>query len=92
MPMFGKDKKKVELIRNLGDLYKKLNFEIGLSIGDFPPIEQMQKILPNLDFSKFKSLNQKLVDRVKEMLNNDIPNLLAMIPQESQVTAEEKVI
>ncbi|XP_070712322.1 EH domain-containing protein 1-like [Pempheris klunzingeri] len=92
MPMFGKDKKKAELIANLPDIYRQLTRELSLSVGDFPPVESMRKILPDFDFMKFNTLNSKLITKVQTMLQNDIPTLLGMIPQESQVTAEEKTV
>ena len=36
------------------------------------------------DFTKFKPLDRKLVERVDKMLSEDVPRLMSMIPQEEQ--------
>ncbi len=40
--MFGKDSKKKELIKNLGEIYTQLQREHQISPGDFPDIKRMQ--------------------------------------------------
>lgn len=40
--MFGRDGKKRELIKNLGNIYKTLELEHQISAGDFPDLEKMQ--------------------------------------------------
>lgn len=40
--MFGKDGKKKELIKNLGNIYKSIEQEHQISAGDFPDLEKMQ--------------------------------------------------
>jgi hypothetical protein len=42
----------------------------------------MQELLRNMDFTKFKPLEKKLLDRVDKMLAEDVPKLMSMIPQE----------
>ncbi|XP_072402144.1 EH domain-containing protein 1-like [Diabrotica undecimpunctata] len=84
--MFGKDSRKKELIKNLGQIYDKLQREHQISPGDFPEIKKMQEVLANLDFSKFNPLKPKLLDIVDRMLAEDISILMAKIPLE----AEEK--
>lgn len=43
--MFGKDSKKKELINKLGDVYKVIQRDYGISAGDFPSLEKMQTTL-----------------------------------------------
>ncbi|KAG5899724.1 hypothetical protein JTB14_030112 [Gonioctena quinquepunctata] len=80
--VFGKDSKKKELIKNLGQIYDKLQREHQISPGDFPEIKKMQEVLVNLDFSKFNPLKPKLLDIVDRMLSDDISVLMAKIPLE----------
>lgn len=40
--MFGKDSKKKELIKNLGDIYLQIQREHQISPGDFPELKRMQ--------------------------------------------------
>ncbi|CAH1103169.1 unnamed protein product [Psylliodes chrysocephalus] len=84
--IFGKDSRKKELIKNLGQIYDRLQREHQISPGDFPEIKKMQDVLINLDFSKFNPLKPKLLDIVDRMLSDDISTLMAKIPME----AEEK--
>ena len=54
--VFGKDSKKKDLIKNIGNIYDRLQREHQISPGDFPDIKKMQEVLQNQDFSKFHSL------------------------------------
>ena len=40
--VFGKDSKKKELIKNLGQIYEQIQREHQISPGDFPDIKKMQ--------------------------------------------------
>ncbi|XP_060516136.1 EH domain-containing protein 1 [Cylas formicarius] len=84
--VFGKDSKKKDLIKNLGNIYEKLQREHQISPGDFPDIKKLQEGLASCDFSKFNPLKPKLLDIVDRMLAEDISKLMAMIPLE-EVTA-----
>ena len=53
-------------------------------MGDFPKLDRMQDLLRNTDFSKFKPLDRKLLERVDKMLSEDVPKLMSMIPQEER--------
>jgi len=83
--VFGKDSKKKELIKNLDGLYAQLQREHQISPGDFPEIKKMQEQLANHDFTKFHTLDIKLLDRVDRMLAEDIAKLMAMIPLDEEV-------
>lgn len=80
--MIGKDSKKKELIKNLGQIYDKLQREHQISPGDFPDIKKMQEVLQNQDFTKFHPIKPKLLEIVDRMLADDISSLMAKIPQE----------
>ena len=81
--MFGKDAKKKELIKNLGQIYEQLQREHQISPGDFPDIKRMQEQLVHHDFTKFPPLKPRLLEAVDRMLAEDIARLMAVIPQEN---------
>ena len=87
--MFGKDSKKKELIKGLGDIYAKIEREHQISMGDFPNLARMKEQLQHHDFTKFHSLKPKLLETVDYMLANDIARLMQMIPNEEAVMSRE---
>ncbi|KAL0819150.1 hypothetical protein ABMA28_008405 [Loxostege sticticalis] len=90
--MFGKDGKKKELIKNLGQVYDRIQREQQISPGDFPDIKKMQETLANHDFTKFHPLKPKLLEVVDQMLATDIARLMDMIPQEDVNIVSEPLI
>ncbi|CAG9793511.1 unnamed protein product [Diatraea saccharalis] len=90
--MFGKDGKKKDLIKNLGQVYDRIQREQQISPGDFPDIKKMQENLANHDFSKFHPLKPKLLEVVDHMLATDIARLMDMIPQEDVNIVSEPLI
>lgn len=85
MPRFiGKNKKKKELIKNLPVLFKRVQEEHMVSSSDIPPVEAMQTKLAQCDFTKFPLLKEKLVQAVDQMLDQDIAELLSIVPQDSE--------
>lgn len=90
--MFGKDSKKKDLIKNLGQIYDRIQREHSISPGDFPDIKKMQEVLQHQDFTKFHSLKPHLLDIVDNMLAKDIARLMEMIPQEEMTLVTEPVV
>lgn len=90
--VFGKDSKKKDLIKNLGQIYDRIQKEHSISPGDFPDIKKMQEVLQHQDFTKFHSLKPHLLDIVDNMLAKDIARLMEMIPQEEQALVVEPVV
>ncbi|XP_021693445.1 EH domain-containing protein 3 isoform X1 [Aedes aegypti] len=90
--VFGKDSKKKDLIKNLGQVYDRIQKEHQISPGDFPDIKKMQEVLANQDFSKFHSLKIPLLEVVDRMLATDIARLMNMIPQEEMTMVSEPLI
>ncbi|KAF2880867.1 hypothetical protein ILUMI_25306 [Ignelater luminosus] len=89
MPVFGKDSKKKDLVKNLSDLFKRLQDEHGISMGDFPEIGKMQEHLSKSDFSKFHTFKPKLMEAVDKMLSDDIAQLMSMIPHQEDLAEEQ---
>lgn len=90
--VFGKEAKKKELIKNLGQIYDQIQREQQISPGDFPDLKKMQENLANHDFTKFNVLKPRLLEVVDKMLAEDIARLMAMIPQEEVSTTNEALI
>ncbi|KAJ0009204.1 hypothetical protein NQD34_016619 [Periophthalmus magnuspinnatus] len=80
--LFGREKKKEELILRLPEIYTILQREHHISPGDFPNVAKMQDQLQHYDFSKFPSLKMKLIESVDKMLASKIAVLMAMIREE----------
>ncbi|XP_067939205.1 EH domain-containing protein 3-like isoform X1 [Watersipora subatra] len=83
--MFGKDSKKKELINKLGEVYKQIQREYGISLGDFPNIDKMKMSLEVAsvhDFKKFQPLKPRLMENVDKMLADEVSRLMAMVPTE----------
>ncbi|PNF36009.1 EH domain-containing protein 1 [Cryptotermes secundus] len=90
--MFGKDGKKKELIKNLGQIYDQLQREHQISPGDFPEMKKMQEYLVHHDFTKFHPLKPRLLEVVDKMLAEDIARLMAMIPHEEVHIVSEPLV
>jgi EH domain-containing protein 1 len=90
--MFGKDGKKKELIKHLGNIFTDIEREYGIPAGDFPDLHDMQEKLLHHDFTKFHPFKKPLLDAVDKMLAEDIAKLMAMIPQEQIETKEDTTL
>lgn len=90
--VFGKDTKKKELIKNLGQIYDQIQREQQISPGDFPDLKKMQENLAHHDFTKFNPIKPRLLEVVDKMLAEDIAKLMAMIPHEESVSQSEPLI
>lgn len=90
--VFGKDKKKAELIKGLGDIFRRIQMQHEISPGDFPNLQRMQENLQYHDFTKFNPMKPKLLEKVDQMLSGDIARLMAMLPQEAEQRTEEQTV
>lgn len=90
--VFGKESKKRDLIKNLPQIFARIQKEHNISPGDFPDAAKMQNNLLEYDFNKFHNLKPKLVETVQKMLNEDIAQLISMIPHEELRAEEESKI
>ncbi|XP_022668955.1 EH domain-containing protein 1-like [Varroa jacobsoni] len=91
-PLFGKESKKKELIKNLDQIFMQVQKEQKISPGDLPDLREMQEKLVTFDFTKFKSFNKKLLDDVDVILGSEISKLMGMIPQEQAAAAEAGLV
>jgi len=90
--MFGKEKKKEELIKKLGETFRRLEMQHEISPGDFPNLQRMQENFAYHDFAKFNSLKPKLIEKVDEMLSLDITLLMSMLPHEALENTESQTV
>nr|CAD7194636.1 unnamed protein product [Timema douglasi] len=90
--LFGKEAKKQKLISELDRIFEQVQLKYQVSPGDFPDIRKMKMQLAIYDFSRFRTVNQRLLDVVDEMLATDIANLMALIPQEEASTMDKRII
>jgi hypothetical protein len=82
MPMMmGFAKKQKQLIENLPTVFRSVMKKFNLAPGDFPDIRDFQDKLAEMEFSKFHSLKQKLIDDVETVLSHDIPRLMEALPR-----------
>lgn len=86
MPLLiGKEQKKQELLKDLGETFRRVEKESGVPSGDFPDLARMQKLLVDADFSSFPKLNGSMLRAVDDMMRTDITNLMRKIPEEQTV-------
>jgi len=78
--LFGKGRKKKELIKNLPSLLKKIQEEHMVSHTDMPEVSDLQEKLSQADFLKFPPLKDKLIAQVNNMLDRDIADLMGIVP------------
>jgi GTPase involved in cell partitioning and DNA repair len=63
--VFGKGRKKKELIKNLPQLLKKIQEEHMVATSDLPEVTGMQDKLAQADFQAFPPLKEKLIAQVR---------------------------
>ena len=81
----GSAEKKQELLKDLGETFRRVEKENGVPLGDFPDLARMQKHLVDADFSSFPKLNGSMLRNVDDMMRTDITNLMRKIPEEQTV-------
>ncbi|CAG8652866.1 4159_t:CDS:2 [Dentiscutata erythropus] len=85
MPMWGKTSKQNELIAKLDQEFVKIQHKYRLAPGDFPNLERFKAGLSVYKFDKFNNLKSQLVEKADDALSNDLPKLMAKIPQGNRV-------
>lgn len=84
--IFGKDKKRKELLNDLGSVFRQVMNENNLSYGDFPDINKFKSGVESMDLNKFPKLKgdrmkkgQRMVE-LNRALKATIPALLNKLP------------
>jgi hypothetical protein len=84
--MFGKDKKKKELLDGLGVVFRTVMKQHNLSVGDFPDMAKFKRDVELLDFTELPKIKGrrmqggKRLEALDEALNVRIPALLNRLP------------
>lgn len=85
MPMLiGVSAKKTELIRNLGEEFKKVMRLYRVPPGDFPEIERFRVHLNDYDFKDFARLDVKMMEKLEHALTKELPKLMHTIDPPKQ--------
>jgi len=84
IPVMGKDSKKKDLLKKLGDVYVKIQEEYNIPAADLPDLETTREKLRKFDFSKFSPYNKELIARVDKMLSEDMPRIMSLMPAEER--------
>jgi len=87
--VFGKEKAKNRMIKELAEIFKKLSQQHRISIGDFPKVSMMQEKLKIMDWNKFKSLSSSMIAKVDDMIAKDIAELMVAIQRDEAAQQEE---
>jgi len=82
MPTFGKEGKKKELLKTLDKVFEQISLEHQIPMADFPDIQETREKLARYDFTKFHSINQKMIDATTKMIGEEIPRLMKLMPAE----------
>jgi EH domain-containing protein 1 len=71
-------------------VFETVSKKYNLNIGDFPPVQNVQDKLRDMDFSKFSRLKTDLIDELDEILLTSVPRLLESLPgiNSSAITAD----
>merc|ERR1719376_425289 len=80
--MFGKEKAKNKMIKDLAEIFKHLSQQHRISIGDFPKVSMMQEKLKTMDWSQFKKLSSSMIAK-------DIAELMIAIQRDEAAQQQE---
>lgn len=90
--IFGRKDRQRQLIKNLGDIFARIQNDHQISAGDFPNLRRMQDQLKRHDFSAFHGLKPKLLETVDQMLAEDVARLMQLMPTDEEVCREVPVV
>jgi len=81
---YGKEKKKTSLIKDLDQLYIKIQRQRDLPANDFPDVEELKKNLSILPW-EFKKITEKDIKNIDRLFEVDIPSLVEILPEIGQM-------
>jgi len=79
---FGHSAEKERILANLHQICYELSQSKNLPLGDFPNPDIMKQRLINIDFTKLSYLDSRKMQALTELLDQDLPELLKLIPEE----------
>lgn len=80
---FYKNKKKNELIDKLDETYTTLCSQLNLAMGDFPNLTFMQTKLQAADWSRFRKMDLRKLDKLDKVINEDLSKLMSAVADTS---------
>lgn len=80
--MMGREKKQKKLIADLPNVFRTIMKKYDLSPGDFPDITDFSNKLSESKFADFNTLSEKQIGELDKVLNEDIPRMMEMLPNE----------
>jgi hypothetical protein len=90
--VFGKDKKKQEILKNITAHFKVVSEKYNIPKGDFPNPQRFVKSLEHFEIHKFPKMKKEIMAAMEEVLTTDMPKLMALVPtSKTQPVTEEKI-
>ena len=78
--MFGKERKKKELMEKLDTIFKQVQDEYEVSPGDFPKLSHMKAKLEIADWSTFKVVEKAQLQKIDRLLCEDLTKMMHVLP------------
>ena len=88
MPYIRKDAAKRNLLKNLEGTIYSVESKHGKCTGDLPAIDKLREALFKADWTKFRSVDKKQLDKLDRMLKDEMSKLIAMLPAEVAAAGE----
>jgi len=85
---FGKEKTQQKILTNLLDMFKQVQQETKLPMGDFPHVDRFRETLKRFDIKKFPKVDKKMLADMHHALSVDIPQLMKMLPSYDEMDQE----
>ena len=82
MPVLRKEAAKKSMLKNLEDTIKSIEMKHGTCSGDLPPLDKLREMLARADWSRFRSVDKKMLAKLDKLLTEEMSRLIAMIPDE----------
>ncbi|RDD38949.1 EH domain-containing protein 1 [Trichoplax sp. H2] len=89
--VFGRHLKKEALLNMLPEVYKIVQQEYNIPPGDFPDINEYKEKLRVFDWSKIPAMKVKAIENINNMLRNEIPKLMEIMPGDEAPEFERTV-
>ena len=84
LPTFNRSAKQAKLVGDLESVIAGVAAKNGLGITDFPSADTLRGRLVSLDFNRIKKVKESSLILVNELLSNDIPKLLTVVPHSEE--------
>lgn len=89
--LMGREKKQKKLIADLPAVFRTILKQYNLAAGDFPEIQSFASKLNETKFWEFSTLSEKQIEGLDQVLNTDLPALMAQLPSEKDTPASLRV-